>query len=484
MPLPWRAVVLGDMVLGCASLEKRSCAPARSDVCSYSRSAHGSKGLARRGRDDVSSSGEEVEEEEEMDVPQTLKLKIGPPRGVRKERKKREEDRLPHPATPPASASNGSTAEPVVQQEAHQEAGAQTQTQIVGKEEGDTGEGDDRHLGVLGVGEGMDINIDGEPGEEGYEQFEQFGEEFEEFGDLDVDFDSLNLAYPDDETPSPIPPVPPLHAPATTNADTNWAGRGGETLNAGCNTDILMAFEHEGEELENGDDEGEEDLLMDLAYPEPLPLLQPHTPSCSLPSSSSTPTPTPDPDPTSPSPAKRKRKGKGNGWIKHKHPTGPRLQSACAESTAENMSYEEWCRSVMARVSTSQRRCRSDQGQGRRTEGGAGGWDGWDSAGARNGGGDALQGTGDVERKDGAECRPGGKESSVEAEGGGAAGVEGPRAGDHQKSAGAFKIRIKIPSGLSLKSLLPPLSSPQPNAEFPPFSSPSTTVSSAEVPAL
>ncbi|KAF4584772.1 hypothetical protein EYR38_002003 [Pleurotus pulmonarius] len=159
-------------------------------------------------------------------------------------------------------------------------------------------------LRVLGVGGGMDIDGEGGGGgEEGYrefeeckefEQFEGVGEEgFDQFGDFDIDLDALDFAYPHDETSAPSP-VLPLHPAVTTvDADVDPISQGNERANIGCNADILMAFEHAGEEMGGGEEvegeEGEEDMLMGLAYPD-----------------SSSPSPSAD-----------------NGWIKRKRAAGP-----------------------------------------------------------------------------------------------------------------------------------------------------------------
>ncbi|KAF9489492.1 hypothetical protein BDN71DRAFT_301267 [Pleurotus eryngii] len=82
------------------------------------------------------------------------------------------------------------------------------------------------------------------------EAMDIYGEEGDD--DLDFDLDALNLAYPDEGTPSPLLPLPP----ATTNIDS--------TINTGvtssCNKEILIAFEDPGDEAENDEDWGEAEL--------------------------------------------------------------------------------------------------------------------------------------------------------------------------------------------------------------------------------
>lgn len=88
----------------------------------------------------------------------------------------------------------------------------------------------------------------------------------EDYEDIDIDLDALDLAYPDEETPSLVLPL----QSAVTNVDsTTYADKESKSGTVpSCNSDILMAFEDAGGELEDGDDESEEDLLMSLAYPD------------------------------------------------------------------------------------------------------------------------------------------------------------------------------------------------------------------------
>ncbi|KAF9488828.1 hypothetical protein BDN71DRAFT_1512713 [Pleurotus eryngii] len=299
------------------------------------------------------------------------------------------------------------------------------------------------------------------------EAMDIYGEEGDD--DLDFDLDALNLAYPDEGAPSPLLPFPP----ATTNIDS--------TINTGvassCNKEILIAFEDPGDEAENDEDwgEGESNLLMCLAYPDggsPSAGVNtttlPNSPS-KLPPSSSAPTS----GPASTSPSKRKRKG--NGWFKRKRGTGQPGQSSRAppalESTTENMTYEKWCRSVLSSVATSRRRCVSSQVSSVRG----------DQVGHASTSSEGEIGN-SKEPEDVGRRELGVNYEREEAAGEGAASMEAPLADDQKKPSEPLKIRIRIPSSLSLESLLPPPPPPPPNVDPSSPSTASTPVVSADVP--
>ncbi|KAJ8701166.1 hypothetical protein PTI98_004123 [Pleurotus ostreatus] len=260
-----------------------------------------------------------------------------------------------------------------------------------------------------------------------------------EDGDDDVDF-ALNLAYPDEEAPPPLLPLPPATIDIDSTINTDAA--------SSCNKETLMAFEDPGEETENGEDwgEGEEDLLMYLAYPdEGSPSASAN--AISLRDSPSRPPPSSSASisgPASASPSKRKRKR--NGWIRRKRSTGQRGKSSRAPpapvSATENMTYEEWCRSVLSSVTGSRRRCGSSHVSGVRA----------DSVGTAS---TSCDGEIANSKEPEGVGRHGPDWEGKDAAGEGAASMEALPSDDRKKPSEPLKIRIKIPSSLSLKSLLP-----------------------------
>ncbi|KDQ34228.1 hypothetical protein PLEOSDRAFT_163905 [Pleurotus ostreatus PC15] len=532
MPLPRRAVVLGDAVLGGTDvLVARS--PARKPLPRVSnfnansdgRSYKSSRPTSRRedstadGVDDAASSQEDDDDEEqgeeETQLPPTLK--IGPPRGIRRD----EGKGTPIPRStsagvvnPPAGAgaqAEADSASNPVEATSPPVPPPQTQTTPAQPSRLYAPEGEERSEGLC-----LSMEVDGDTDRDrhnandgesqlrssspatrtptesptdmhmlnpllnadlsfevlgGLEATDIYGEDGDD--DVDCDLDALNLAYPEEEAPPPHLPLPPATIDIESTIST------GAALSLSCNTEILMAFEDPGEEAENSEDwgegEGDDDLLMYLAYPDE------GTPSASadttnLRNSPSRPPPSPSastPGRASASPAKRKRKR--NGWVKRKRGAGQRGQSARAPpapvSATENMTYEEWCRSVLASVTSSRRRCggshvstvRADP-VGPVSTSGAGGI------------GNSKEAE-DVGRS-GRDWEGKGKEAAGE----GVAGVEAPPSDDRKKPSEPLKIRIKIPPSLSLKSLLPPLPSPRPNVDSPSPSTASTPVVAADVP--
>ncbi|KAF9488052.1 hypothetical protein BDN71DRAFT_1513401 [Pleurotus eryngii] len=188
----------------------------------------------------------------------------------------------------------------------------------------------DHHLHPVNNGDfhdGYRMDIDGE----------------EDYEDIDIDSDALDLAYPDENTPYPkIRPPPFFPSPPPL-------------LSLTANRPAMARRE----ELENGNREGKEDLLMDISHPDggspspsahtTNPVRYPHILSSSLPSpfvlslrgfsfrALSLLTTTPSSSlaelpteasslPASASASPLKRKHKGNRWIKHKRCTGQRAQ--------------------------------------------------------------------------------------------------------------------------------------------------------------
>ncbi|KAF9488162.1 hypothetical protein BDN71DRAFT_525162 [Pleurotus eryngii] len=513
MPLPRRAVVLGDAVLGGMDvmlarsptrkpLPRVSNLELNSDGHSYksSRSTSRRKVSTANGVDD-STSLEEAEEEEEVDQEEKAQLppilKIGPPRGVRRdEGKGKPLPRSIKVGVPNSNAESGARATadlvsnpvevastPTPPPQATPAQASRLHAQEVEERpqypclsvEFDANLDHDLHHGNDGefmsrspspstqtptesptdMHPELSFEVIGD-----LEVMDIYGEDGDD--DLDFDLDTLNLAYPDEGAPSPLLPLPP----ATTNIDS--------TINTGvassCDKEILMAFEDPGDEAENDEDwgEGESDLLMYLAYPDggsPSAGVNtttlPNSPSKLPPSSA------PISGPASTIPSKRKRKG--NGWFKRKRGTGQPGQSSRAppalESTTENMSYEGWCRSVLSSVATSRRRCVSSQVSSVRG----------DQVGHASTSSEGEIGN-SKEPEDVGRRELGVNYEREEAAGEGTASMEAPLADDQKKPSEPPKIRIKVPSSLSLKTLLPP------NVDSSSPSTASTPVVSADVP--
>ncbi|KAF9489506.1 hypothetical protein BDN71DRAFT_1512080 [Pleurotus eryngii] len=417
--------------------------------------------------DDLASSEEDEEEEEEdqeeeTQVPPTLK--IGPPCGVRRNEGKGKPllrstnvgvlnsnaetgaratpDLVSNPVEvastptppPPATPAQASRLHAPEGEERSQDPCLSTPT------ESPTDMHPDLSFEVIGDLEAMDI----------------YSEEGDD--DLDFDLDALNLAYPDEGAPSPLLPLPP----ATTNINS--------TINTGvassCNKEILIVFEDPGDEAENDEDwgEGESNLLMCLAYPDggsPSAGVNtttlPNSPS-KMPPSSSAPTSSP----ASTSPSKRKRKG--NGCFKRKRGTGQRGQSSRAPLALESMTEYDIRRVVSVGAvecgNLPEAMCQHSEGEIGNSK----------------------------EPKDVGRRELGVNYEWEEAAGEGAASMEAPLADNQKKPSEPLKIRIRIPSSLSLESLLPPLPLPLPLPLPPPNidpSSPSTAstpVVSADVP--
>ncbi|KDQ32471.1 hypothetical protein PLEOSDRAFT_1098472 [Pleurotus ostreatus PC15] len=278
----------------------------------------------------------------------------------------------------------------------------------------------------------------------GLEAMDIYGEDVDD--DVDFDLDALNLAYLDEEAPPPLLPLPAATIDSDSTINTDAA--------SSCNKEILMAFEDPGEEGENG----EEDFANATSLRD--------SPSRPPPSSSASTS-----GPASASPSKRKRKR--NGWIRRKRGRGQRGQSSRAPpapvSATENMSYEEWSRSVLSSVTGSRRRCGSSHVSSKRADSVAPASTSCDGEIANS---KEPEGVG----------RHGPDWEGKDAAGEGAASMEAPPSDDRKKPSEPLKIRIKIPSSLSLESLLPRLPSSRPNVESPSPSTASTPVVSADVP--
>ncbi|KAF9490859.1 hypothetical protein BDN71DRAFT_1510946, partial [Pleurotus eryngii] len=450
---------------------------------------------------DDSASSEEDEEEEEVDqeeeetqVPPTLK--IGPPRGVRRNEGKgkplprstnvgvvnsnaeagaqAEADSASHPVEAASTPAPPPQATPAQASLLHAPEGEERSESPCLSMEFDANMDHDLHRANDGEFQFRSSSPTQTPTESstdmqnpllnpdlsfevigGLEAMDIYGKDGDDDGDFDLD--ALNLAYPDEEAPSTLLPL----LPATPNIDS--------TIDTGvpssCNKEILMAFEDPEGGAGNDEDwgEGESDLLMYLAYPDegsPSPSANtttlPNSPS-RLPPSPSAPTSSP----ASASPSKRKRKG--NGWFKRKRGTGQRGQSSRAPpalvSTTENMTYEEWCQSVLSSVTTSRRRCVSSQVSSVRG----------DHVGSASTSSEGEIGN-SKEPEDVGRRELGINYEREEAAGEGAA----------KEPSEPLKIRIKIPSSLSLKSLLQP--PPSPNVDSSSPSTASRPVVSADVP--
>ncbi|KAF9491830.1 hypothetical protein BDN71DRAFT_1276299 [Pleurotus eryngii] len=129
------------------------------------------------------------------------------------------------------------------------------------------------------------------------------------------------------------------------------------------------------------------------------------------------------------------------------------------------MTYEEWCRSVLSSVTTSRRRCISTQVSSVRG----------DHVGSASTSSEGEIGN-SKEPEDVGRRELGINYEREEAAGKGAASTEAPLVDDQKKPSEPLKFRIKIPSSLSLKSLLPP------NVDSSSPSTASTPVVAADVP--